>query len=53
MYSTLLFPHVVQTCFSEGEDGYEEFFDEKSYAMRYPRLLFLWRYGVFRYSALQ
>jgi hypothetical protein len=29
VYSTLLFPPVVQTCRSEGEDGYEEFFDEE------------------------
>jgi hypothetical protein len=33
VYSTLLFPPVVQTCYSECEDGYEEFFDEEFYAM--------------------
>jgi hypothetical protein len=27
VYSMLLFPHAVQTCCSEGEDG-QEFFDE-------------------------
>jgi hypothetical protein len=29
VYSTLLFPPAVQTYCSEGEDGYEEFFDEE------------------------
>jgi hypothetical protein len=44
-------PPVVQTYYSEGEDGYEEFVDEEFYAMyALPRLLFLWCYGVFRCS---
>jgi hypothetical protein len=29
VYSTLLFSPAVQTCCSEGEDGYEEFFDDE------------------------
>jgi hypothetical protein len=29
VYSTLLFPPAMQTYYSEGEDGYEEFFDEE------------------------
>jgi hypothetical protein len=29
VYSTSLFPPAIQTCCSEGEDGYEKFFDEE------------------------
>jgi hypothetical protein len=29
VYSTLLFLRDVKSCCSEGEDGYEEFFDEE------------------------
>jgi hypothetical protein len=29
VYSTLLFSPTVQTRCSEGDDGYEEFFDEQ------------------------
>jgi hypothetical protein len=32
MYPTLLFSLATQTCCLEGEDGYEEFFNEEFYA---------------------
>jgi hypothetical protein len=49
VYSTLLFPHAVQTHCSEGKDGYEEFFDEEFYSMHYPSCC---SHGVMESSAV-
>jgi hypothetical protein len=50
VYLTLLFLPAIQTCCSEGEDGYEELFNEEflACAALIPiRVVF----GSFRYSA--
>jgi hypothetical protein len=36
VYSTFLFPPAVEICCSEGEDRYEEFFDEEFKAKHCP-----------------
>jgi hypothetical protein len=49
VYSALLFLPTVQTCCSEGEDGYEDFFDEEFYAKHYPSY---YSCGVMKSSAV-
>jgi hypothetical protein len=49
VYSTLLFPPAEQTRCSEGQDGYEEFFDEEFAALVVVPLV-LWSLLTFHFA---